>query len=446
MQYDLLFVKGGSVGRTMIVGNNQRLVLGRSRSSNIQINDPMVSRRHCEIANYGDGLSIFDLKSWNGTYVNGTRITAATPLRSGDRIVIGNNRFEVRRSEVPKGENAGAGARFDTDGSTHGGWRPEKGLPDDKAAKKASFAAAKSWAPDMVRGYHIDEKIGEGAVGTVFRATQIRSGRTVALKIVDPIYVASPHGVQRFLRAAGMRKELVHPNIIRIFDAGESEGVYYIAMEHIAGREVGHIISQYGRISLKSTLEISIQITAALQHSYEQSIVHRDIKPKNIMVNRDGVAKLIDLGLAKQLNRTPIAVVTAPGEAVGTLAYMPPEQLDDALNADHRSDIYSFGATIYHMASGEYPFNEPSFAEFVSAILSKPPPELRNSRPAFPKSLDSIIARAMAKDPNDRYQTPDELGADLMLLASKLGCTQKTALPQARTACLATLKDEKWMA
>lgn len=441
MQYDLLFASGDSVGSTVIVGDNQRLVLGRSRDSNIQINDQMVSRRHCEIANYGDGLSIFDLKSWNGTYVNGTRITGVTPLRSGDRISIGKNVVEVQRTPARRGNNGRIGPRLDTDGSTHGGWRPEKGLPEEKSAKKASFAAAQSWAPDMVRGYHIDSKIGEGAVGTVFRATHIRSGRTVALKIVNPVYVASSHGVKRFLRAADMCKELVHPNIIRIHDAGEAEGVYYIAMEHVAGKEVGHIISQYRRISLKSALEIGVQVSSALQHAYEQSIVHRDIKPKNIMVNRDGIAKLIDLGLAKRLNQTPVSVVTAPGEAVGTLAYMPPEQLDDAVHADHRSDIYSLGATLYHMVSGEYPFNEPSFAEFVSAILSKPPPVLRNSRPAFPKSLDSIIGRAMAKEPSDRYQTPGELGADLMRLAIKIGCVQKHASPHAPTACLAETKN-----
>ena len=185
------------------------------------------------------------------------------------------------------------------------GWRPEKGLSGTNSRtnlrmeQQCSPNGGASWAPNMVSGYHINGKIGEGSVGTVFSATRTSDKKKVALKIIDPAYISKESGAKRCFRAVEICRDITHPNVIRIYDAGQSEGVYFIAMEYISGKEVGSIINQYGHVSVATTLQIGIQISAALQYAYERSIIHRDIKPRNIMVNRRGVAKLVDFGLAK---------------------------------------------------------------------------------------------------------------------------------------------------
>jgi serine/threonine-protein kinase len=285
----------------------------------------------------------------------------------------------------------------------------------------------------MVAGYHINGKLGEGSVGTVFSAIRISDKKKVALKIIDPTYISKESGAKRFYRAVNICKDITHPNVIRIYDAGDSEGVYFIAMEYIGGKEVGAIINQYGHVSVPTTLQIGIQITAALQYAYERSFVHRDIKPRNIMVNRRGIAKLVDFGLAKRLYRPMQSVITAPGEAVGTLAYMPPEQIDNAIKADHRSDIYSLGATMYHMLTGKHPFSEGTFAEFVSAIMERVPERVDSLSRSIPSDLADIIERAMHKDPDSRYQTPAHFCNDLRTLAVRFNCLGRSASSSSKT-------------
>ena len=438
MQFDLCFVRGNCVGRTVLVSDNQRIVFGRSRDSSIQFQDPMISRHHCEIANLKHGLSVFDLKSWNGTYVNGTRISGPTPLIDGDRITIGKTLFEIKKARpTEQSQNRGEGIDLLVEGSTRDGLKMDSGWEKDNP-RAQNHTGGIDWDPDMVTGYRIDYKIGSGAVGTVFRARNKTSGRVVALKVVDPIYASSPNGIKRFMRAARICQEIVHPNIMRIRELGNSGGVYFIAMEHIAGKEVGAIINRYDRITMNSALQITIQLTEALQYAYERSIIHRDIKPKNIMITRSGKAKLVDFGLAKRCTYGASPTVTEPGEAVGTLAYMPPEQLDDALHADHRSDIYSLGATLYHMVTGTHPFNEPSFAEFVTSIMTRQPDRLQDIFSSIPVELNPIINKSMAKKPDDRYQTPREFGNDLRDLAKKLSCEKHVTSPFSKTAKMKT--------
>ena len=437
MQYDLRFVKGGCVGRTVLVGENQHIVLGRSRDASIQFQDPMVSRHHCEIANSQDGLSVFDLKSWNGTYVNGTRISSPTRLNNGDKVSFGKTLLQVQTAPTNSDPNDNNAKSFCADSSTRDGWRPEKGWPDTRPDAAAMKAAA-NWDPNMIPDFVIESRIGGGAVGTVYQATDKRNDRSIALKIVDSLYASSPNGIKRFLRAARICRELRHPNIMQIYEVGDSNGSYYIVMEHIVGKEVGDIIARYKRIAVGSALQITIQLCEALQYAYERNVIHRDIKPKNIMVSRAGIAKLVDFGLAKRKCNGIVPTLTAPGEAVGTLAYMPPEQLDDALNADHRSDIYSLGATLYHMATGHHPFDESSFADFVTAIMIKMPDSVCSKVSSLPPELDTIIATAMAKDPADRYQTPQEFGAELLDLSKALSCEPIVASPYSDTAKMST--------
>ncbi|MCA8922646.1 MAG: serine/threonine protein kinase, partial [Planctomycetes bacterium] len=296
---------------------------------------------------------------------------------------------------------------------------PAAPSPADSASQAAALPDA-----DRFEGFRLQRKLGQGAFGEVFQAIDLAQNRVVALKVVNAQLVRNPKDIQRFLREAETGQSLNHPNVLKIYSAGESRGSYYLAMEFIPGKEVSELIKAYGRLDVGYVLRLAIQLASGLQHAYEQGIVHRDIKPENVMVlqhpQHGAVAKLVDFGLAKCFTDEDGGGLTEQGEGMGTLAYMPPEQLDNALNADQRSDIYSLGATIYHMLSGQRPFSEKTTRSFIKKILQSPPPSLYSLNPQVPQELDEIIQRAMAKSPDDRYQTPQEMQDDLLALFRRL--------------------------
>ncbi|MBI3724032.1 serine/threonine protein kinase [bacterium] len=191
-------------------------------------------------------------------------------------------------------------------------------------------------------------------------------------------------------------------------------------MEYIDGPIVTKLIEQYGKLDVGYALRVTIQIANALGHAFEKGIVHRDIKPDNILVTQQAVAKLVDFGLAKSFAQSGQSGLTAPGEGMGTLAYMPPEQLDNAVAADQRADIYSLGASLYHMLTGKRPFEERTTRSFVMKILNEMPPAVRTLNPAIPQEVQTIIERSMAKAADDRYQTPKEFEAELVKIFNQL--------------------------
>lgn len=406
MLFQLRFVHGVRQGQVIPVADNQTVVLGRGTETNCRIQDPSISRRHCQITNCARGLLIADLGSSNGTYVNGQRIASWVALNSGDMIVLGQNQVEIYGNAPQPMRHActGCGREIHPAEFTQGRVR------QDVSGRLICVACMNKmdFDPHMIDGYVIESKLGQGAFGAVFRARQTNSGLVVALKTVRPQLIQNDKDLARFKREASAGATLVHPNIIRVYDNDECNGIHYIAMEFVDGREVAKLIEQYGRIDTGYTLRVGIQIANALQHAFERSIVHRDIKPENVLVTPQGHAKLVDFGLAKNFQSSGVSGLTAPGEGMGTLAYMPPEQLDNALMADQRSDIYSLGASLYHMLCGKRPFNEKTTRQFIMKILNKMPPPVNELNPAVPPELAAILERAMAKEPEERFATPQE--------------------------------------
>ncbi len=431
MRVGLRLVRGARANETIALDDNQTVVLGRGTEATFRIQDPSISRRHCQISNTPRGLLIADLGSSNGTYVNGQRLgTGWLPLSPGDVVVLGQNEIRVLAPNQPQsavypggGQGAAPGYRC---GHCQRAITPQE-IQQNRYRQDtngrlvcAECLAKLDFDPNMVEGYRIEKKLGQGAFGAVFKAVALKSNEVCALKTIKPQLVSSEKDIQRFFREADTGRQLVHPSILRVFDAGESKGVHFIAMEYIDGREVSKLIEEYGRLDVGYAMRMTIQIANALQHAFERGIVHRDIKPENVMVTSQGVAKLVDFGLAKSFAQAGQSGLTAPGEGMGTLAYMPPEQLDNALNADQRSDIYSLGATLYHMLTGSRPFNEKTTRSFIMKILNAQPPPARSLNPQVPQALEDILTRAMAKAPDDRYQKPAEMEADLRELFQEL--------------------------
>jgi eukaryotic-like serine/threonine-protein kinase len=278
--------------------------------------------------------------------------------------------------------------------------------------------------------YRIIRKLGAGGMANVYLAEDQELGRRVAIKILDDRHAADDSFIERFRREAKNAAGLSHPNIVSIYDRGEAEGTYYIAMEYLSGRSLKELISSRGPTPVRIAIEYTRQILAAIGYAHRNGIVHRDIKPHNVVVDADGRLKVTDFGIA----RSGASQMTEVGSIIGTAQYLSPEQARGA-PVDQRSDVYSVGVVLYEMLTGKVPFNGDTPLEIAMKHLSEVPVPPSELRPEVPDDLDLIVLRALAKDPDDRYQTADEMDADLTRVARGLGVSSETA--DAATAVLA---------
>ncbi len=273
--------------------------------------------------------------------------------------------------------------------------------------------------PVSIGGFEILARLGRGGMGTVYKARQVSMDRIVALKVMPPALARDQVFVDRFLREARAVAQLNHPNIVQGIDVGTSGKYHYFAMEYIQGETVQELIVREGAMPERRALEIVLQIAQALHHAHRHDMVHRDIKPDNIIVTQTGVAKLCDLGLAKSMGQD--SSLTQTGMAVGTPYYVSPEQARGESDVDIRSDIYSLGATLYHMVLGRTPFSGSSAAVVMTKHLTEEPEDPRAARPELSASIAALIMKMMAKDRAGRQQSPEALIADINLaLAGKL--------------------------
>ena len=266
----------------------------------------------------------------------------------------------------------------------------------------------------MLGKYQIEKRIGAGGMGTVYLARDTQLKRIVALKVLSRDKAQNPTLVKRFQAEAQAAAQLRHDNIVAVYDSGEADGYLFIAMEYVEGQDLFEMVQRRGVTPVKRSIEIIKQVAAALQHAYEQNIVHRDIKPSNLLIARsNGMVKLTDLGLARSVDDTLETNITRAGTTVGTVDYMSPEQARNSKLADTRSDLYSLGCTWYQMLTGEPPYPEGSVTNKLQAHAIKPIPDPRDKNPNIPEGVTAVLQRMMAKNPEDRYQTPAELLEDL---------------------------------
>lgn len=280
-----------------------------------------------------------------------------------------------------------------------------------------------------IGSYRILAPLGRGGMGTVYRAQDTRLDREVALKLLLADSRLDKESMSRFRKEARAASSLNHPNICTVYDAGEESGVPFLAMELLEGRTLAQAIESRP-LPAETTVRLATQICDALQYAHEKGVIHRDLKPSNIFVTARGDAKLLDFGLAKQLHADAgsetLTSMTQPGQLLGTIAYMSPEQAQNQ-PVDARSDIFSFGAVLYEMATGSRAFPGPSSAAILAEILRTDPTPPRELNPKVPPELQSIIAKALEKNPADRYQSAADLMTDLRRLSRQLSAPQSSA-------------------
>jgi serine/threonine-protein kinase len=272
----------------------------------------------------------------------------------------------------------------------------------------------------VLGNYVLTEKIGEGGMGQVVKATDRRSGRVAAVKVLRPDMMESTAVTKRFRQEADVARKISHDNIVTAYDADEEKGVHYLAMEFVEGRDLSSIMEEGLGLSLPQVMDYIIQTARGLEYAHNHGIIHRDIKPSNLLVDLEGVVKISDMGLARiqdddagSMGATLAERLTQQGQVLGTIDYMSPEQATDTAGADHRSDIYSLGCTLYHLLAGKPIYAGETPIEKVMAHCEAEIPSLRDAVPGAPVELDQVLAKMVAKKPEDRYQSMTDLLADL---------------------------------
>ncbi|MBC7834360.1 MAG: serine/threonine protein kinase [Phycisphaerales bacterium] len=302
----------------------------------------------------------------------------------------------------------------------------------------------------QIPGYKVLGKLGAGAMAAVFKGRQLSLDRLVAIKVLPRKFSTNTQFMERFYAEGRAAAQLNHPNIVQAYDVGQAGDVHYFVMEYVEGRTVYDDIVKHKKYSEKDAIDVVIQITEALQHAHAKGLIHRDVKPKNIMITQEGVAKLADMGLARAISDKE-AAEAEQGKAFGTPYYISPEQIRGKLEIGPPADIYSLGATLYHMVTGNVPFDGKS----PSAVMHKHlkaeliPPDHVN--PKLSAGVSEIIEMMMAKEPGVRYQSAKELLVDLRAVRSgkqpvmahkDIGGMELASLAQVEAAAPAILQED----
>ncbi len=262
---------------------------------------------------------------------------------------------------------------------------------------------------ELIAGrYELEKLVGSGGMSNVFRAHDRLLERTVALKILHEQYTRDEDYVERFRREARAVAQLSHPNIVTVIDRGEQEGRQFIVFEYIDGENLKEL-SNRGPLDVHEALRLSLQVARALSFAHERGLVHRDVKPQNVLLNEDGQAKVTDFGIARSLD---VHGVTQTGTVLGTSDYIAPEQARGQ-KVDPKTDIYSLGVVLYELLSGEVPYSGDNFVAVAMRHVNEPVPSVLDKRPDCPVRLDLAIERAMSKDPEDRFGSMSDFVTEL---------------------------------
>ena len=464
---EILVEEGAEKGRVLPVRASKTIEIGRE--GNLRLEDASLSRHHCRILYTEGEFRVVDLGSTWGTFVNEKKIKSHV-LAHGDRIRVGSHVMLFTMEDAPPpaeepvldstidvstirsapahappppgpaliAEDEGPGLEEDatpssvldddleeaTPPNTCGNCG-KPATPDPSAAWEAEAAGipAKSYCHPCVEQYpmlgkvlanHLCDKVlGAGGMGIVYRGTHIVMGRKSALKTLRVLASADPIMVKRLLREATAGGRIQHPNIVSVHDTGEQDQTAYVVMEYVRGENLAEAMFREKKFSVKRALHMMTQVAEALAAAFKLGYIHRDIKPENILLMRNDFVKVTDFGLAKNLKDGELGGLTRTGQVLGTMLYMPPEQIISSKGSDQRADIYSLGATFFHLVSGRPLFDSKSAITLLMDIRTKQAPDLSAVEQGIPPVVDHILQRCLKKNPAERYQTPDELVADL---------------------------------
>ena len=292
----------------------------------------------------------------------------------------------------------------------------------------------------VIAGYRIEERIGRGGMGVVYRAQHLNLQRRAAIKIIAPDLAESEGFRERFTREARIAAALQHPNIVTVYDAGEVDGMLYLAMQFIRGEDLAAILRRDGRLRPYRAIDVCRQVASALDAAHAMGLIHRDVKPANVLIEGRN-AFLTDFGLTKQTGTN--AKLTRAGDMVGTIHYVAPEQIEGR-RVSARSDVYALGCLLYHCLSGQVPFAHETDVAVIYAHLSEQPPNLSELRPELPDGLDAVMAKALDKSPDRRFPSCGDMISAARAVIDAAGPLSETIPPrpsQVATPAPAEIRD-----
>ena len=405
----MVVTSGPHRGQRFQFNQHDTFVAGRSQNTHLSLpDDPRISRYHFRLEIRPPECYLVDLDSRNGTCVNETRVTDCF-LKHDDVVSLGHTKIRVEIEKAELASDTSAAATVLTNRETQ-----ESGTTSGPSTSGSSGIG--NWQP--VPGYELVEKLGEGTMGTVYRAIQKSTAQRVAVKLIVPERAGCEQDIQLFLREASVLSRLDHPRIIKFRELGMAAGQFFFVMEEVPTVDFPSLLAQQTSESrVRICCGITCQILEALGYAHSLSIVHRDIKPANVLITRPGrklKCKLADFGLAKNYANAGFSEITRDGEARGTIAFMPPEQLIDCRQAKPAADIYSVGATLYHYLAGEFPFEFSDDRSAFAQILQDEFVPLNHRLPEIPQELAAMVHRALARDPVDRFASAQEMRQSLL--------------------------------
>lgn len=417
----LLITAGTSIGRRLTLSDE--LVIGRTVSGDGRLSDDReVSRRHARIVRDATGqLTIEDLRSANGTLVNGEPVHGRRVLKVGDSIRIGTTtlRLTAGGEEPP--------AAFPPPAVPAAPPRPSPVQPRAPVPPEPPPAAPVGVLPlgSVFAGCRIEGVIGHGDMGVVYRAEELALQRPVALKVINAEHSREERFRERFRRESKIAAAIDHQNVIPIFDAGEEQGVMFITMRLVEGTDMRALIATGGQVEPLRAARLVRQVGAALDAAHARGMLHRDVKPSNVLLGRRDHAYLADFGLAKQASAP--AGLTRQGSIVARVEYVAPEQI---LNqpVDARADVYALGCLLFEALTGEEPFARWTDGPRALAPVEAPVPSAVALRPGLPAAFDDVLRQAMAKDPDERYPSAGDLGEAALVAAGGLQRAQPLSI------------------
>ena len=398
MKYRLKVTTGPAKGRSFDLNDGQTLVIGRGEKSDTRINDPSVSRVHCEVACNANGIEIADRGSSSGTFVGGKQIDRG-PLELGSVIRIGDT--EIRVDKPVDNETTVIGTVSD----------------QTTLIKPLPQLVGTQLGP-----YRLDGILGTGNSGMVFKAHDTEKERDAAVKVLSPQFTSNDEQRQRFVRAMKTILPVRSAHIIRLYGAGKSGPYCWAAMELIEGENLAAEIERLGiegMLDWKKVWQVAVDIGQALQAGFEAKIIHRNVTPTNIIRRAsDKTCLLGDFMLAKALEGTLAQQVTQPGQILGDIPYLAPERTRADVEIDTRSDMYGLGATCYALLTGRPPVDGDGMTEIIQNVRNQVPKEPKQFQYSINDLFQDVVMKMLDKDPDRRYQTPTALVKELIRIGN----------------------------